>query len=54
MEPRSQLDKTLEACEDFLSMTLYHSKDTISQLGRHAKETEEILKNIKIQAFNIS
>jgi len=44
MEPRSQLDKTLEACEDFLSMTLYHSKDTISQLGRHAKETEEIFK----------
>lgn len=44
MEPRSQLDKTLEACEDFLSITLYHSKDTISQLGRHAKETEEIFK----------
>lgn len=44
MEPRSQLDKTLEACEDFLSITLYHSKDTISQLGRHAKKTEEIFK----------
>jgi len=44
MEPQSQLDKTLEACEDFLSITLYHSKDTISQLGRHAKKTEKIFK----------
>ncbi|MGD9627132.1 MAG: hypothetical protein AB7U40_06075 [Methanobacteriales archaeon] len=51
MEPRSQLDKTLEACEDFLSITLYHSKDTISQLGRHAKKTEEIFEKYENSSF---
>ncbi|RAO78796.1 hypothetical protein DPC56_05930 [Methanothermobacter tenebrarum] len=58
MEPGSQLDKTLQACEDFLSVALYHSKDTITQLGIHSKkvvskEVERTFKDYEKDLFKL-
>lgn len=45
LEPYSQLNRTLEACEDLLSVTLYHSKNTITQMGIHSKKVEKVFKS---------
>ncbi|MDI9624140.1 MAG: hypothetical protein QFX38_04575 [Methanothermobacter sp.] len=57
LEPSSQFSKTLETLEDLLSVTLYHSKITITQMGIHSKRVEEIFKewlfkNGKHESFN--
>jgi len=53
MEPGSQLDKTLQACEDFLFLALYHSEDTITQLGIHSKKVSKEVEDKKKDLFKL-
>lgn len=45
VEPESQIIKTLTSFDDLLSIGLYHSEASISELGKHAKQIQDKLED---------
>ncbi|NYB26460.1 MAG: hypothetical protein HVN34_03865 [Methanobacteriaceae archaeon] len=53
VEPESQILKTLASFDDLLSISLYHSSQCISELGKHAIEIQAKLEGEELSRYSI-
>lgn len=49
IKQNSQIVKTLDSFEDFLSVNMYHSGDTLREFGHHTRVVEKRIENANIQ-----